>query len=155
MKCGKCGVSFDKTTNPKRRNDYYSTCQLCRDKINGIVPYKRKVSVNPKPEPEQPDWKAVVFGKSNSKPVEPDLSETDSVESEKPFTEDESDPDSETPIKSEVDEPDTDPVNEPIIFRADDVDHMPISTTDLQNEIESKHRLTKPSFFDISDNGKE
>ena len=149
IKCSKCGVLFDKAVNPRRRNDYYRTCQLCRDKINGIVPCKHRISAQSKPvepEPEQPNWKAIVFGtKSNSKPVEPELNETDSVESEKPITEDESDPESETPLKSDVDKS----INEPIII-SDDVEHMPISSADLQSEIIPEQGEAKPILFDIN-----
>ena len=158
IKCSKCGVLFDKAINPRRKHDYYRTWQLCRDKINGIVPCKHRISAQSKPvepEPEQTNWKAVVFGtKSNSKPVEPEFNETDSVESKKPTTEDESDPEYETPIKCLSGHVDNS-INEPIISSDDDVEHKPISSADLQAGIESKHVITKPAFFEISDDKKE
>ena len=65
IKCSKCGVLFDKAVNPRRKHGYYRTCQLCRDKINGLVPCKHRISAQSKPvepEPEQTNWEAVVFG---------------------------------------------------------------------------------------------
>ena len=161
IKCGKCSVLFDKEQCSTRKNDYYRTCQSCRDKINSRYS-KSKKSVKPKQqvenEPVEPEsveppndfnWKEVVFGKSkpvvNEEPNEENESNEESEqESEKPESEK---PESES-------EPPTgyaDHINEPIVFRADDAD-KPISFDDLQTEIKSKHVITKPTFFDISDN---
>ena len=158
VKCGKCGVLFDKTINPKRKNDYYRTCKLCRDKINGIVPCKYKLSAKSKPvepelnetksvepelnetksvEPEQPNdfnWKAIVFGNKSKSKAESEPRETDSVEPEKPITEDESDHESETPIKSDVDNS----INDPII-----------SSAYLQSEITPKQETVSEKLKQI------
>ena len=152
IKCGKCGILFDKEPCPRRKNDHYRSCKQCRDKMNNVSKKNKKPVKSEPLELERPNdfnWKEVVFGKSVSNDNEELNDERDSNESD-PHNSEKSE---ESESKKESD--DANSVKEEIIIRTGSTDDMPISSDDLQKQIQSKHVVTKPIVFDLSDNDKK
>jgi len=146
IKCGKCGILFEKELCPRRKNDYYRTCQSCRDKMNSKAQPKRKKS-KPKPEPELVDDE---FEPGHENDVDDsDSHKSETFESELSKSE-QADANSE---QSKESEHDANSINEEFIFRTGSTGDKPINIDDLQAEIESK--ITQPILFDVGDSNKK
>ena len=83
IKCGKCGIIFDKEPNPRRKNDHYRSCKTSRDKLTTYKQNKKPVK-HETGQINDSNWKQVVFKDKPKSEIEADKSDIESeAESDK------------------------------------------------------------------------